>query len=168
MDEISEIIGRRSVPGVLIFDMDNRPLYFNREATALIPDLQDAEGRDIRDCVPEWIYALCNKVRENMACVDAGHTDAGCAIVRNESRPAYSLRAFPIGGLEKDKGPTHIMVLVERFIETHVVDFEKAKRDFRLTQRETEVVRLICDGLSNREIAGKLFICEYNILLKTI
>lgn len=163
MDEIHKIIGRRSVPGVLIFDMDNRLLYFNKEAITLIPDLQNAGERDMRRCVPEWIYNLCKRVRDNMGGGDAEHGDADCAIIQDESKPPYSLRAFPMGGLGKDKGLTHIMVLVERFVEKHTIDFEKAKMDFHLTNRETEVVRFICDGLSNREISGKLFICEYTV-----
>jgi DNA-binding NarL/FixJ family response regulator len=32
-----------------------------------------------------------------------------------------------------------------------------------LTDRETEVVQLMCEGLSNREIAGRLFVTEATV-----
>ena len=52
------------------------------------------------------------------------------------------------------------MVLMERIIAKHEVDFSKAEKDFCLSPRETDVLRLICQGQTNREISNHLFICE--------
>jgi len=43
------------------------------------------------------------------------------------------------------------------------MDFEKAKKDFKLSNRELEVVVLLAQGLSNKEIADKLFISEHTV-----
>jgi len=55
------------------------------------------------------------------------------------------------------------MVLMERIVEKHQVDIDKARREFQLSKREAEVVRLICQGLANREIAENLFISEFTV-----
>lgn len=44
-------------------------------------------------------------------------------------------------------------------IKQDVVVQQDAK-DFGLTERETEFIRLICDGCDNKEIAAKLFLAE--------
>lgn len=46
-----------------------------------------------------------------------------------------------------------------RSIKQDVVVQQDAK-DFGLTERETEFIRLICDGCDNKEIAAKLFLAE--------
>ena len=37
---------------------------------------------------------------------------------------------------------------------------QQAPRNFELTERETEFLRLICDGCDNKEIAAKLYLAE--------
>jgi len=46
------------------------------------------------------------------------------------------------------------MVLMEKIIRNRKLDVEKARERFQLSKRETEVVRLICQGLGNKEISG--------------
>ncbi|MGZ4215795.1 MAG: helix-turn-helix domain-containing protein [Solirubrobacteraceae bacterium] len=41
-----------------------------------------------------------------------------------------------------------------------VTDADSSRHDLGLTVRETEVLRLLADGLTNRQIAGALFISE--------
>ena len=48
---------------------------------------------------------------------------------------------------------------VFRSIKKDVVVQQDAK-NFGLTERETEFIRLICDGCDNKEIAAKLFLAE--------
>jgi DNA-binding NarL/FixJ family response regulator len=55
------------------------------------------------------------------------------------------------------------MVLIQKIIAKHNIDYEKAQKEFKLSERELEVVRFICEGLSNKEISGKLFITEYTV-----
>ena len=74
-----------------------------------------------------------------------------------------TLRAFLIERNRKDVQTTHTMILVERVTEKRAVDFEKAKKDFKLSNRELEVVVLLSQGFSNREISEKLFVSEHTV-----
>ena len=50
-------------------------------------------------------------------------------------------------------------VEVFRSIKKDVIVQQDAK-NYGLTERETEFIRLICDGCDNKEIAAKLFLAE--------
>lgn len=155
MEDLSEIIKRRTTPGILIFDLNDRLLYSNEEALKMIPELQRiVKTGKIK--IPREIYNLCNQVKSTASAASiiwkVEHSGLHC-----------SLRAFLIGRRPEDENPTHIMVLVEGIIEKHDTDFEKVRTDHKLTNRELEVLRLLCYGLTNREISEKLFISEYTV-----
>jgi DNA-binding NarL/FixJ family response regulator len=61
------------------------------------------------------------------------------------------------------KKPSHIFVLIEGIIKKRQIDFNKVRGDFDLTKRELEVLKLICIGLTNKEISKELAICEYTV-----
>ncbi|HWR59635.1 MAG TPA: LuxR C-terminal-related transcriptional regulator, partial [Thermodesulfovibrionales bacterium] len=61
------------------------------------------------------------------------------------------------------KKPSHIMVLLEKIVGKHQIDFEGTKEKFGLTNREIEVLRLLCEGYSNKKISDELIIGEYTV-----
>lgn len=155
MEDLFQLIKRRLTPGVLILDINNKLLYFNKEASEMIPEMQKAtktEGIKI----PEEIYNLCNHVKSTAS-------EASTVWEVEHSGLNVSLRAFFIGGHGEDRKSTHIMILIERIIEKHDIDFEKTRTNFKFTNRELEVLRLLCYGFTNREISEKLSISEYTV-----
>ena len=61
------------------------------------------------------------------------------------------------------KPESYVMVLVERVVEKHAIDFEKIKKNYHLSNRELDIIKSLCQGLSNRAIGEKLFISEYTV-----
>lgn len=162
MDNFSEILKKRSVPGVLIFDREDRLLYFNREALEILASRN--EGEDETLAIPAEVYDLCHKISGSLKRSDDGG-DAGpaCRILTDGEKVSFSLRVLPLGGQGGADQPTHLMVLLERVVERHEVDIDAARERFHLTRREGEIIRLIGRGLANREIAETLFISEHTV-----
>jgi DNA-binding CsgD family transcriptional regulator len=164
MSTILEIIKRRALPGVLILDAGNRLLYANREALEMLPGLHAEEHAGERPSPPREIVSLCERLGQNGPASAHDSQDVpGCEYHDPATGALFSLRAFYIGAPEKGGEPTHIMVLVERIVEKHEVDFDRVKSDYCLTKRESEVLRHICGGLTNKEIAERMFISEYTV-----
>jgi DNA-binding CsgD family transcriptional regulator len=166
MNNLFEIIKNRSAPGILIFDMNNKLHYSNNEALAMVPGLLQTTDAviDATQQVPEQIYDLYNIVRREAAEKRPPSAEKpNCTILHGKEGFIYSVRAFCMGFQAKNNNPTHIMVLLEKVVEKHRVDYEKIKNDFKLTKREIDVLMLICEGLTNKEISAKLSICEYTV-----
>lgn len=77
--------------------------------------------------------------------------------------PPCSLRAFQLGVPGSDAASTHIMVLMDRIVEKHQLDIEKARATFQLSKREAEVLNLIGLGFTNKKIAEALYISEHTV-----
>lgn len=163
MNTLAEIVKRRASPGVLVFDMGGHLLYSNQDALEMITafrenDLAEAGSEFV---LPAEITILCQEAtRQLMAPESNNERKLPHAVLVSEGGLAFSARAFMMGDHDKGRIPSHVMVLLERIIAKHEVDFNKAEKDFFLSRRETDVLRLICQGQTNREISNHLFICE--------
>ncbi len=163
MDSLTGIVKKRSVPRILIFDMKGRLLFFNKEAYEIVLDLPMISNSGSQKIISKAIFKICNDLKKSRQ-VKGGDWKVyfKSRILRNKTAPPYLIRAFFIGG-NKKKSSNHIMVLIEKIIEKHDIDYEKAQIEFKLSGRELEVLRAICKGLSNKEISKRLFITEYTV-----
>jgi DNA-binding CsgD family transcriptional regulator len=163
MGKISEIMKNRSLPGTLIFDLHRKLLFFNQEASAMIPGLLPGLGKGKRVKATQSIFELYDALKE-------GGEEKGLEnketfksrVFQHNPGPPYLMRAFFIHH-PSEKKPAHIMITIEKIIEGHDFDFEKARSQFGLSRREMEVLRLICQGQANKEISKELFISEYTV-----
>jgi len=156
MRNLAEIIKSRAVPGILLFDMDDRLLYSNQEALDVL-GVVDLQGTD-RLTVPLGISQICRELKGAL----------GTAKVSFVS-PFLSTGKFycSFRGVLLDSwigsSPDKIMILIERVITKHEVDIETVRLEFKLTKREAEVVTFLCMGMGNREISEKMFISELTV-----
>lgn len=160
MDTLTEIIAKRSAPGVLILDLEDRLLYTNQEALEMLSVLQENDGEQT---VPREVYDLCGQLRggsKGAAVFGVIRLPGGSC---DETELHYCVRGFLLGDHGEESPPSHVMVLMEKMIRNRQVDVEKVREKFQLSKRETEVVRLICQGLANKEIAGAIFISEFTV-----
>jgi DNA-binding NarL/FixJ family response regulator len=159
MNNLQEIIAKRSEPGVLILDLEDRLLYSNQQALEMLRVLQLKHDEQP---VPAEIYDLCRKLRGG-----SNQTATVCGVIHHmdgESGAAqYSLRALRLGGHGERHDASHIMVLMENVIRNRQIELEQAQEKFRLSKRETEVVRLICQGLGNKDISGSICVSEFTV-----
>lgn len=162
MTRLSDIIKERSKPGLLIFDHHGRLLYSNWEAL----EMQSAVQAGATEAFPtfEEIYSLCLQMKPGMEASDTAlAADPECQVLNVGNGISYSLRPFLINERAKEDGESHVLILIEKVVERRKIDVENARREFQLTRREGEVVRLICDGITNREISEKIFISENTV-----
>jgi DNA-binding CsgD family transcriptional regulator len=153
-----DIIKSRSSPGLLIFDANNRLVYSNEAALDYFPGLR-------RGKVSPEILDLCRSVRAQAPPRARSKEGPSCLVVDSLSGLPFSLRAFPLQERRQRKTVNFVLVLVEKIVDRHLaeLDFDKIRQSYRLTKRETEVLGLISQGLSNLDISGRLFISEYTV-----
>lgn len=162
MQKLTDIINMRRLPGVIILDETGTVLFMNETVSGIVPVIRReavGDGEAGAPTIPEEIRSLCLKVVTARGDEPRSRSSFFYAI---DGSP-YSLRAFPIGdaGSGNDSGPRHIMVLVEPIIERHQVNYTAIQQEYGISRRQLEVLKLICLGLSNREIADRLFISEH-------
>lgn len=166
MQKFAEIVKKRSTPGILVFDMDERLLYSNSEVLDILPSLgkSGAEGGGTASGVPGEVLDLCRSVKETMAdSADLEGVDLSSVVMKRGMVNPCSLRAFHIGQHGKRENASRILVLVEKVVEKHEPDFDKAKIKFNLSKKELEVLRLVCRGFSNKDIGEKMFISIFTV-----
>jgi len=158
-----QIVKERSIPGTLVFDLDCNLLYANREAFEMVPEFQTTAKRKRGKKVCNKILDLCNRLNKTgKKSRHMAETNLIYGVLNRGSGDKYSIQAFFMGSFGAEK-PSHIIVLIQKLIAKHKIDFEKTQLEFLFSSREMEVLRLICDGLANKEISKKLFISEHTV-----
>ena len=160
--ESHEIIKKRSSPGILIFDLQSKLQYINEEALTIVSSTQKLSKPIISEelYIPKEIYNCCDQLKEHIK-LDNGiinitnnHNHINDILRSNTGN--YAIRAFLIERKRKEYSHTkeysHILVLLEKTIETHSINFLMAKTKFQWTDRELEVLELLCEGFSNKEM----------------
>jgi DNA-binding CsgD family transcriptional regulator len=153
-----DIVKSRLNPGLLIFDPRNRLAFSNRAALEYLPGLRQRQ-------VPPEILDLCRKLRTAPPSRSAREDGTPCLVVDGVSGLPISLRAFPLREGRAGRAPTFVLVLVEKIVDRHLadLDFKRIGQDHGLSRRETEVLELISQGLSNVAISRRLYISEYTV-----
>lgn len=169
MDSYSDIISKRSLSGVMIFNAGKELIYVNEEASRFLNALIDtADDRSSpaepapAPRVPEDIIALCEDLTSHLT----GEKDEKKLCVYKSllcGGEDFFLRAIPIRRISRDGEASHIMVTVERFSTRLTSDISKVGVKFGLTKREIDVLKGVARGMTNKAISSLLFISEYTV-----
>ena len=140
-----KIIQKRKPPGILLFNKEGKIVFFNEQTLEIFPDLNN---------LSPIIFELHKEARD--------HPDSGdkVALLNINPKKILALRAMPLKG--ESSQDNYILVLIEK-IAKDSIDLTKFQDKYKLTHRQIQVIKLICDGLTNKEIAEKLFLSEYTV-----
>jgi DNA-binding CsgD family transcriptional regulator len=163
MSNITGIIRQRATPGVLIVDLEGRILFSNDRAANLLATISPAETDPGE--LPTPVRQVFQQVRQSggEATLTLRFPAPDNCGLAGAVMPPCSLRAFPLGIPGSDASATHIIILMDRIVEKHQLDIEKARVTFHLSKREAEVLNLIGLGFTNKKIAESLYISEHTV-----
>jgi DNA-binding NarL/FixJ family response regulator len=182
-EKLHTLVRRRAQPGILILDQDGQIQYLNQDAKQLLDALSaknppaagqnglsvnqknNSKGNEAHphSALPTVVYQLYDQFKK---VVMAGE-NATIKAVQTVNRfcihegVAYLLRALMLQQQGGIPNILHIMILVEKVSQG--VRIDHMANSARLTQREQEVVHLLLEGKTNKEVAVCMNIGEYTV-----
>jgi DNA-binding NarL/FixJ family response regulator len=82
-------------------------------------------------------------------------------VIGDEKSPVL-LRGFPLVA-HSEKDEACMLIIMEKIGRERRIVPDQAKDQYRLTQREVEIVKYISEGWTNKEIARHLVISEHTV-----
>ena len=165
LTRLEAIAERRSIPGVMLFAGTGDVLFMNAEAEVLSRQIIGARfGADAQDVLPAEILDLCVALRSLLEGDDQGKSEGRHELrrVTGEVHAPVLLRGFPLAPHAPNDDACMLILMEKIGRERHVVP-DQAKDQFRLTDREVEIVKYISGGWTNKEIAKHLAISEHTV-----
>jgi DNA-binding CsgD family transcriptional regulator len=168
--DLLEVANRRSVPGILIFNHRQEPIFFNPVALGIFSKLNgthsDSNHLMMGVTIPKEIFNLYENLKKSyLACRDDHQTQVGPQISLFSTQDAmYCCRGFPLNGDTTHSDQAfHIMMLIEKVSQHRQIDLEKLRNRFQLTNRQMEIIKHLFSGLTNKRIADALCVSEDTI-----
>lgn len=156
MGNLLDIVSKRQLPGVILLDESGNLQFMNETVSDIVPIVFGEENPEAQT-LPEALRNVVFQLKES----GLDSSSVSTNIFFSPAGNPYFLRAFPLGiGADGNQCPM-IMVLIETIAERRQVDFEEIRKKYKISKREVEVLKLMCQGYSNREISNRLCISEH-------
>ena len=165
LTRLEAIAERRSIPGVMLFAGTGDVLFMNAEAEVLSRQIIGARyGAGAQEVLPREILDLCVSLRNLLDNADPEEPEGQHELrrVTGDVHAPVLLRGFPLA----PHSPTDdacMLILMEKIGRERRIVPAQAKEQFRLTDREVEIVKYISEGGTNKEIAQHLEISEHTV-----
>ena len=162
---IEAIAERRSIPGVMLFAGTGDVLFMNAEAEVLSRQIISAQfGDEAQEILPTEILDLCESLRNLIESGDDEESECQHELrrVTGDLHAPVLLRGFPLAP-HSPSDDACMLILMEKIGRERRIVPDQAKDEFRLTDREVEIVKYISEGWTNKEIARHLEISEHTV-----
>lgn len=165
LTRLEAIAERRSVPGVMLFAGTGDVLFMNAEAEMLTRQIMAARAEaGVQEVLPAEIRDLCVSLRNVLEHDDHAHSEGQPELrrVAGDLPTPVLFRGFPLAP-HSNNDDACMLVLMEKIGRERRIVSDQAKEQFRLTDREVEIVKYVSDGWTNKEIAQHLGISEHTV-----
>jgi DNA-binding CsgD family transcriptional regulator len=151
MDEIIDIILNKMPVGVVVYNRKLHMVYTNRMAENFLK----------RYFLPDEISQLTRRIFDAMDASSLQESFPGEVYIFKRLDGSSSNWIFRFFLSEGPKKLVGIFIIEERISQK--LDMNEIRKQFRLTRRETDILRRVLDGLKNVEIAEELEISEQTV-----
>jgi len=165
LTRLEAIAERRSIPGVMLFAGTGDVLFMNAEAEVLSRQIIGARfGAGAQEILPTEILDLCVSLRNLLDNGEVEESEGQHELrrVTGDIHAPVLLRGFPLAP-HSPNDDACMLILMEKIGRERKIVPAQAKDQFRLTDREVEIVKYISEGWTNKEIARHLDISEHTV-----
>lgn len=153
-----QVENRPAATGVLVFDLHGQLIGTNPQgesiAKKIFPEKEIIEGFSV----------LCRWVRGHIKKNKKVYERSGSPLTPMLStiRNNYFFRTFLLEN-KTDAGKSHVLILIDSLSASEKFSLETIGRQFHLSRRESDVVGLLLNGYTNKEIANALSISDETV-----
>jgi DNA-binding CsgD family transcriptional regulator len=163
----TEILKSRSDPGICILNLRKEVLFVNQIALEICGVIRSkAPSQSARTVfrVPECILALCDELDRKIrhlgpnSCPDSVYMKEAVRI----GNGYFMASAFAVSESNKEAS-THFLILLRKITSRAESHPNLFGNPYGLTQKESRIVQLLTEGLTNKEIARALDLAESTV-----
>ncbi|MBE0426630.1 MAG: LuxR family transcriptional regulator [Nitrospirae bacterium] len=151
MVEEIEFIINKCPTGLIIFKHKMDIIYCNRKASSFLKCFE----------LPEEIKTISRRIFDAIRARKLGELFPGEIYFRKKLNGSASNWLFRIYIYEKTDPLVYVLIFEETV--SNKLDMNGIRQEFKLTRRETDILRLVLDGYKNTEIAVELEISEQTV-----
>lgn len=151
MNDLKDFILTKMPAGVIVVDQQLNIVFSNRQAEFFFK----------RHKLPDEIMTICRRAFDAISLSKVQELFPGeiHLLMKLQGSPGnWTFRVH----ISEQKGPFVAVFIVEESL-SNKIDLNKIRGDFKLTRRETDVLRRVMNGLRNIDIADDLEISEQTV-----
>lgn len=163
-ESILNIVDKNLSIGIILLDDSMRPVYMNQKANAFCQGLIGCRsvGHEFIP-VPATLLNHCRALAEELKrCQRDSFVMPQYTVIQINNFQKFHVSSRALGQ-EISKGGRLFMIAIEEMPESKRFDQDRLKKIYRFTDREVEIVFQTFQGLTNAEIAQRLFVSEVTV-----